>query len=166
VEDVTATLRGWAATLSQDDFIARAGGPFLVIGQIPNEEDPFAFDTRSNRIARMLSGDVMANASRIIALRKADRSPYSALISVGRARNCDVVLRVSTVSKLHAQFIVEDGWQLVDRESVNSTEVNGERLRPHEPVPLNPGDRIKFGAIECLFANAALLFRALVPKQR
>jgi hypothetical protein len=162
VEDVTATLRSWAATLSQDEFIARAGGPFLVIGHIPNEEDPFSFETRSHRIGRVLSGDLLASASMIIALKKADRSPYSALISVGRARNCDVVLRVSTVSKLHAQFIVDGTWRLVDRESVNSTQVNGQPLVPHQPLPISSGDRIKFGAIECLFADAELLFRTLI----
>lgn len=165
VEDLTTTLRGWARSLSHEEFVARAVGYYLVIGQLPNEEDPFAFDTRSTHIGRMLSGGVLSHASGIVALKKNERSPYSTLISVGRARNCDVVLRASTVSKLHAQFIVhEGGWQLVDRLSANCTEINGRVLPPNEPVPVSAGDHIKFGAIECLYADGEVLFRALAAK--
>src|SRR5207248_5776527 len=107
-------------TLTREEFIARAPGYYLVVGPVPNEEDPFAFDSRNTNVSRMLTGGLAANASQFIALKKSGRSPYAQLISVGRARNCDVVLRASTVSKLHAQFIVHDtGWQLVDRESAN-----------------------------------------------
>jgi FHA domain len=166
VEDLTARLRAYARVLSHEDFLGRAIGYYLVVGQLPNEEDPFAFDTRSTRIGRSLSGGALDNASLIVALKKNDRSPYSTLISVGRARNCDVVLRASTVSKLHAQFIVQEGgWRLVDRQSANATEVNGHVLKPHQPTPVSGGDRIKFGAIECLFADGEVLFQALAPKQ-
>jgi len=162
VEDLTPRLRAWAAALSREEFVARAAGYYLVIGALPNEEDPFAFDTRNTHLGRMLSGDVLANASLIVALRKSERSPYSTLISVGRARNCDVVLRASTVSKLHAQFIVEEaGWKLVDRESANKTLVNGRVIEPERPIPIAPGDRLKFGAIDCLLADAEVLIKAL-----
>jgi pSer/pThr/pTyr-binding forkhead associated (FHA) protein len=162
VEDLTASLRAWAKALTREEFVARNVGYFLVIGPLPNEEDPFAFDTRSNNIGRMLTGGLPANASAIVALKKSGRSPYSALISVGRARNCDVVLRASTVSKLHAQFIIQEaGWQIVDRRSANSTEVNGRVIPANQPSPVAPGDRLKFGAIECLLADGDVLFDTL-----
>jgi pSer/pThr/pTyr-binding forkhead associated (FHA) protein len=162
VEDLAAGLRALAKTLSHDEFVARFAGYYLVVGPLPNEEDPFAFDTRSANVQRMLTGGLVANASLIVALKKSERSPYATLISVGRARNCDVVLRASTVSKLHAQFVVQEGgWQLVDRESANATEVNGRVLPANQPEAVAPGDRLKFGAIECLLADGEALFRAL-----
>jgi hypothetical protein len=53
-------------------------------------------------------------------------------ISLGRARNCDIVLRDPSVSKLHAHFRVKDDgkFDLVDRLSENGTEINGARLLP------------------------------------
>jgi hypothetical protein len=162
VEDLAAGLRALVKSMPREEFIARATGYFLVVGPLPNEDDPFAFDTRTTNRARMLSGGLWINDCQVYALKKSERSPYSTLISVGRARNCDVVLRASTVSKLHAQFLVQEGgWQLVDRESSNSTEVNGRALAPNTPIAVGPGDHIKFGAIECLLADGEVLYRAL-----
>jgi hypothetical protein len=161
-EDLAEGLRALAKTSSRDQFVARVIGYYLVIGPMPNEEDPFAFDTNTINVSRVLAGGAISNASQIVLLKKRTRSPYSALISVGRARNCDVVLRASTVSKLHAQFVVQDGgWQLVDRQSANATSVNGRVLPANQPSAVAPGDHIKFGAIECLLADGEVLFRAL-----
>jgi pSer/pThr/pTyr-binding forkhead associated (FHA) protein len=162
VDDLGEGLRALAKSLTREEFVARVPGYYLMVGPLPNEDDPFAFDTRTSNVARILTGGVAANASQIIMLKKRSRSPYSALISVGRARNCDVVLRASTVSKLHAQFIVQDtGWQIVDRRSVNTTTVNGQVLTPEQPSPVVPGDHLKFGTIECLLADGDVLFSAL-----
>ncbi len=37
-------------------------------------------------------------------IAKSEDSPYSDRFSVGRARNCDIVLRYASISKLHAHF--------------------------------------------------------------
>lgn len=72
---------------------------------------------------------------------------------VGR-ENCDILLMESTVSRRHAQVILEDGKVTVtDLGSTNGTEVDGGRLTPNMPAPLSPGGTVKFG-------NATLTFSA------
>ncbi|NPA06112.1 MAG: FHA domain-containing protein [Chloroflexi bacterium] len=66
-------------------------------------------------------------------------------VRVGRSRDNDLVLPVAEVSRHHARlFPQEEGWAIEDLGSTNGTWVNSERLRPHEPHPLRPGDRVRF----------------------
>jgi pSer/pThr/pTyr-binding forkhead associated (FHA) protein len=72
---------------------------------------------------------------------------------VGR-ENCDILLMEGTVSRRHAQVVLEDGRVTVtDLGSTNGTEVDGGRLTPNMPAPLSPGGMVKFG-------NATLTFSA------
>jgi pSer/pThr/pTyr-binding forkhead associated (FHA) protein len=52
------------------------------------------------------------------------------------------------VSRLHAVLIAAgDGtWSVLDPGSANGTLVNGEEIRPNEPVPLREGDHVNLGA--------------------
>jgi hypothetical protein len=69
---------------------------------------------------------------------------------VGRAETsvrCDVPVAHGTTSTRHASIRCEgDGRVLVvDLKSTNGTYVNGRRIEPHAPVPVNDGDKIRFG---------------------
>jgi len=56
------------------------------------------------------------------------------------------------VSRRHAVLQpAHDGWQVVDLDSTNATRVNGQRVVPHTPTPVQPGDTIRFGRIEMTF---------------
>ena len=71
----------------------------------------------------------------VLAVVKAPGNPYPDRVSVGRARNCDVVMRDPSVSKLHAHFRVGGPkLELVDIDSQNGTRVNGRALAPHQPA--------------------------------
>src|SRR5690348_9543869 len=51
----------------------------------------------------------------VVPVRKREGGLFTQRVGVGRARNCDVVLRFPSVSKLHAQFLVDNPqWSLVD----------------------------------------------------
>ena len=66
---------------------------------------------------------------------------------VGRASSNTLYLDPPRVSRQHAQ-ISWDGVRAVvtDLGSTNGTFVNGRRLAPNVPEPLQPGDRVSFGA--------------------
>jgi hypothetical protein len=94
---------------------------------------------------------------------KAPGNPYPDRISIGRARNCDIVLRDPSVSKLHAHARPKAGQtlSLVDVGSHNGTRVNGQRLEPNEPRDVGPGDLIVFGGLAGRLSDAAALYEFL-----
>ena len=87
-------------------------------------------------------------------------NPYPDRMSVGRAFNCDVVLRFPVVSKLHAHFSVAGSGELrlTDLGSSNGTWHNGLRLEPGRPVVVLPRDRLSFGGVHCQVIDAAGLY--------
>jgi FHA domain len=99
------------------------------------------------------------------AVRKRVRSdtPSEDRISVGRARNRDLVLRHSSVSKFHAWFeaSADGALCLYDAESTNHTHLNSKVLEPRLKTPIGPGDSVRFGAIECLLCAASTLWACL-----
>ncbi len=79
-------------------------------------------------------------------LKKSERNPFAALITVGRARNNDVVIEHPTVSKLHVIFTrVGPGWQVSDEGSSNGTFHNGVKLTAREKRPVSDGDSLRLG---------------------
>ena len=66
---------------------------------------------------------------------------------VGRQPSCELHVTWSTVSGLHAEFLVAaDALFLRDLDSTNGTFVNGHRI--HCDTPLHDGDVIHFGGVE------------------
>jgi hypothetical protein len=70
--------------------------------------------------------------------------------TVGRSRDCDVVLDDAGVSRHHAQIRPgPEGWTLSDLGSTNGVRVNGQELRGAHA--LRPGDRVELGSTEIVF---------------
>ncbi len=108
--------------------------------------------------ARASAAASASTGARVIAIAKAAGNPYPERIALGRARNCDVVLRDPSVSKLHACFcLVDAALELTDVGSHNGTRVNGRALLPHRPMRLVVGDLIVFGDVAARLVDAALL---------
>ncbi|MCW8137998.1 MAG: FHA domain-containing protein [Planctomycetota bacterium] len=84
--------------------------------------------------------------ARLAWLKKSERNPFGALITAGRARNNDVVIEHTTVSKLHVIFTkVGAGWNVSDEGSSNGTFLNGMKLTPREKRPISDGDSLRLG---------------------
>jgi len=84
-----------------------------------------------------------------------------ALISVGRSRDQDVVLRDPSVSKIHALFRRDaQGLYLCDSSSRNGTFVNGVVTTEHE-VPVEHGDEVRFGELETLICGTENLWQLI-----
>jgi hypothetical protein len=65
--------------------------------------------------------------------------------TIGRSRECEVVVDDANVSRKHAELRLRGGaWILTDLGSTNGTRLDGRRIE--RPEPLEPGDRIEVGA--------------------
>lgn len=161
-----AELSALAHSSSRSGFAAQVPHLFLVLGA-PAKTDVPVFATQivaatpHTRPARAALGGPAD--LEIFAVTKAPDNPYPDRISIGRARNCDVVIRNGSVSKLHAQFVVvaDAKLELCDSSSQNGTGVNGQPLSPGIPVPVTPGDTIRFGSLTCLLLDASKLYDLL-----
>lgn len=93
-------------------------------------------------------------------IKRGSGDAFQSRITVGRARNNDIVLRHAGVSKFHASFAGEHGQLLLkDAESQNDTFLNGARIERKEEV--HPGDRITFASVEAVLCDADSLWLAL-----
>ncbi|HVU66036.1 MAG TPA: FHA domain-containing protein [Ktedonobacteraceae bacterium] len=62
-----------------------------------------------------------------------------------------------TVSRGHATIEhIGSTYQLTDLHSTNFSRVNGKRLEPSVPTPINDGDTLQFGKIQCTFKKSQI----------
>lgn len=72
--------------------------------------------------------------------------------SIGRHKNCDIVLNYSTVSRQHAVIVcAKGGWYITGMKSDNEVLVNGKSASKKEF--LKTGDKITLGSITLIFEN-------------
>ena len=70
-------------------------------------------------------------------------------VSIGRSAECDIQIEESSVSKRHAELLIQPGHCRVhDISRSNGVYVNGHQV---DDVVLNPGDVIRLGRIELMF---------------
>lgn len=72
--------------------------------------------------------------------------------SLGRNKNCDVVLDEATVSRLHAVVVcAKDGWYVADTKSQAGVRINGKKIE--KKAYIKTGDAITLGAVTLFFEN-------------
>jgi FHA domain-containing protein len=70
--------------------------------------------------------------------------------TIGRSRDCDIVLDDSGASRRHAELSPRaEGWELRDLDSTNGVRVNGRAVSGLQP--LRQGDRVEIGSTEIVF---------------
>lgn len=161
-------------------FVQRHPDPALVIDKVAAEggggvdtpSGPFPQGVSSSteilgplaaaqQLTRM--GELVNPEAQVAFLSKSERNPFGGLVTLGRARNNDLVLGVSSVSKLHAIFTHPDErWLLEDDDSANGTFLNGSRLPAKQKTRVNDGDSLRFGPdVQCRLYFPASLFALL-----
>lgn len=153
-----------ARTATLAEFVAKTDTLFLIkrptrrtsVGQVA---PPISYATQLTK----LEGDPFPNEWRIVPVKKRDGNPYPDRISIGRALNCDVVLRLPTVSKVHAHIQLEgsDTFSLRDNDASNFTFVNGRKLEPKSASRIKIGDEISLGTLDLEFVDARRLYGIL-----
>jgi DNA-binding winged helix-turn-helix (wHTH) protein len=68
--------------------------------------------------------------------------------TMGRARDCDLIVDHTQISRLHATLEYDHEQVVItDLNSTNGTFVNGERLTAHQPKRLRAGDKISLAHV-------------------
>ncbi|MET0342180.1 MAG: FHA domain-containing protein [Polyangiales bacterium] len=109
----------------------------------------------------VLPPEVLRESYHVLPLRKRSEAAFLRSVSVGRARNHDIVLRHRSVSKFHGSLDLDDGGRVFvrDANSSNHTFVNGRQISDRAEV--HPGDAIQFGSVEAHLCTADALWRTL-----
>lgn len=71
-------------------------------------------------------------------------------LSVGRTKENDLTIEDASVSKIHASLVLNSEKQLMvaDTGSTNGTFINDQRIAYGKAIPINAGDKLKFGTVE------------------
>jgi hypothetical protein len=153
-----------ARILNRAEFVTRHAGHFLLKrAKAPLESEPppahFDFETE------VTSADIdpFAHEWQVLPVVKRPDNPFPERMTVGRAVNCDLVLRVPFVSKVHAHILFgpEGGYSLHDNRPSHATFHNRKKLEPGATLPLAVGDFIGFGSLEFQFLDAGRLHEIL-----
>jgi hypothetical protein len=121
--------------------------PFLVILHTPADEP---YQMQAHTVEATAGGLTKKRPTKdelskkyVIPLSKSPRNSYLSQITLGRARNNDIIIRSSRISKIHCMFHRdEEGYLLEDMGSVNGTSINGTPGEKGKPVRLYDGDVI------------------------
>jgi len=107
---------------------------------------------------------ILATPHFIAPLSKREEDPtYKGRISIGRARNKDIVFRHGSISKFHAWFELDDKGRLslADAGSKNGTMVKGVTVTPRQLIRVDPGDEIRFGSVDATLCTAEALWKII-----
>lgn len=76
------------------------------------------------------------------------------MTTIGRMSGCDIYLSDIFVTRQHAQLVcIGEEVFIIDLDSVNGTQINGEKIDPITPAPLSDGDEITVGRIVLTFRS-------------
>jgi len=104
------------------------------VGDAPTPSPATAVD-RAAAVLFFPWGTVELAAGRTLAVGR-ESSPFAAELT-----------SYDNVSRRHAEISATGtGLTVTDLQSVNGTFVNDQRITPGEPVPVRPGDRVRFAA--------------------
>jgi pSer/pThr/pTyr-binding forkhead associated (FHA) protein len=133
-------------SLGRLGFVAKYGRHFLVFTDASLADDVSSFvNTASRDVSELLSGKKHEKLD-VRPLKSKQKGAEQ--VTLGRSRSCDIMLRHTRVSSLHAHFSEGGGLLFItDEGSKNGTRVNKVKAEPRRPLPVDVGDTIAFGPV-------------------
>ena len=159
-----------ARVATRDEFTQKHAAPFLLVnieGRPEARDRSFKTSTITGTTAAlakaMATGAVKLSSQvgrfEVLPVVKGKDSPWAGRISIGRARNNDIVVEDNSVSKMHANFTQEGaGFHLTDAQSHNGVTLNGKKLDPGEKRELKSGDALILGGVPTTYLDAGALY--------
>lgn len=161
--DLTEEITREVSENSRAEFIASHRSHYLLLARDTSGSEQWSFKTKPVALDEKDQAAEPPKQARefyVFALFKTIDNTWRERISVGRARNNDIVIPDNSVSKLHAYFICKDDGavEITDAGSRNGTRHQGQALHGEKPVALSSGDQIIFGAIPVSFVDSAAVY--------
>jgi hypothetical protein len=136
------------AVIGEKAFRENHARIFLVVVNFPQGEfsdvDMRTLDTNTRNVqeAGVYSPSKTTAEDMVIEVVKSSRNLFKNKITVGRAKNNDIILHATKISKLHCALVEseDEEYQIVDMDSLNGTIVNNNLLTKDIPVILKDGD--------------------------
>jgi hypothetical protein len=162
-----ARIHELARTLPREAFAQKHTSLFLVVIDRGDDEAPISFETIDAQSAPR-SVPRAASGVEVHEIAKAKGNPYKDNISVGRAPNCDVVLRYGSISKLHGYFqVLPDGkLEFTDVDSQVGTRLNGRPLTPNKAERVSVGSALLLGRITARITDARTVWDLLKAQEK
>lgn len=155
-------LRRTRANTKRGDFIALHPYAFLVsaTAATASQQMPIVKPTEFRTVTHKEHGANNAETgiledALILPLRKGEGRPFPERVSVGRAVNCDVVIRDASVSKLHGHFrdVTEESALFTDGKSSNGTRLDGILIQPGVATEVRRHSLLSFGRVQLMFMS-------------
>jgi hypothetical protein len=162
MEEVTEYLRK-ARALAADAF-RQLYPHYFLYKHAKRVRDPEQAEPDIDYATRTLSlnFDPLPGLAQLVEVKKNPENPFPDRITIGRATNCDVVIRLAFVSKVHAHLIIEGAkLTLRDNKASNFTFHNHRRIEPGSSRAVQLGDVLSFGALDLELVDAARLYEIL-----
>ncbi|MEJ7784414.1 MAG: DUF3662 and FHA domain-containing protein [Solirubrobacteraceae bacterium] len=108
----------------------------------------------SDRLQAPLQEERASRAGRAVLMAEGKRhaiGPGGA--TIGRSRECDIMLADSNVSRQHAEIKPgsQGRWTVADLGSTNGVRVNGRGIPAGKGAPLSAGDHLTIGTVDATF---------------
>lgn len=163
-------LRG-RQLFSRSDFAGQYTEPVLLFRRLkhlgPDEMQGQTMNGRGllhvHELLHQHNLEILTDTHQVRVLRLTQAQPYR----VGRSRELEMVLAHTSVSKFHAQIVVNDGQAiLTDLYSKNGTRLNGQPLESGGHRQLKSGDEIAFGDVVVRYFEPGELYDELSQMTR
>lgn len=151
------------ANTKREDFIALHPYAFLIsasgaAGAAANKPMPVVKPTEFRTVTHKeyaAKAESNLELPLILPLRKGEGRPFPERISVGRATNCDVVIRDASISKLHGHFrdVTAESAFFTDAKSSNGTRLDGTLVPPGVATEIRRNMLLSFGRVQLMFMS-------------
>jgi hypothetical protein len=149
-----------ASRKTEEDFVQSFNHPFLVLvsdsSEVATDDvDQEYFTTVGDAIGLddiqgIAEGRILDPEAQVFpVVKRPGINPYTGMVTVGRADNCDIIIRSAEISKFHFYLVpnpVEPGqYSIGDGGSKNGTKLGDIAILPKKTEKIESGDSIFIG---------------------